>query len=98
MATRRPTPRTRKSSTGAARKPRRASASKVPGISRIDQPTTRTFGWFCRYGYRPTPRGTRPKFTAFFGDASNGGKKKAFDAAVTWLKHVQRTGRPPKKK
>jgi hypothetical protein len=93
MATRRTTtrPRTRKTTT------RRRTGSKVPGVSRIDQPSTRTFGWFCRFGYRPTPRGTRPKFTAFFGDASNGGKKKAFEKAVAWLKHIQRYGRPPKR-
>ncbi|MEO8448524.1 MAG: hypothetical protein ABI647_01965 [Gemmatimonadota bacterium] len=93
MATRRSSSRTKPARKPAARK----SASKVPGISRIDQPTTRTFGWFCRYGYRPTPKGTRPKFTAFFGDATHGGKKKALDAATGWLKQVQRTGRPPKK-
>lgn len=92
MATRRSSTRSRTTKT------RSRSTSKVPGISRIDQASTRTFGWFCRVGYRPTPSGTRPKFTAFFGDASNGGKKKAFDKAVTWLKGVQRTGRLPKKK
>jgi hypothetical protein len=84
--------RSRKSASG------RRAGSKVPGISRIDQPSTRTFGWFCRYGYRPTPRGTRPRFTAFFGDASSGGKKKAFERAVAWLKFVQRHGKAPKKK
>lgn len=92
MATRRTSTRSRTTKT------RSRSTSKVPGISRIDQASTRTFGWFCRVGYRPTPSGTRPKFTAFFGDASNGGKKKAFDKAIGWLKTVQRTGRPPKKK
>jgi hypothetical protein len=92
MATRRTSTRSRTTKT------RTRSTSKVPGISRIDQASTRTFGWFCRYGYRPTPSGTRPKFTAFFGDASNGGKKKAFDKALLWLKSVQRTGKPPKKK
>ncbi len=77
---------------------RSRSTAKVPGISRIDQASTRTFGWFCRVGYRPTPTGTRPKFTAFFGDASNGGKKKAYNRAVLWLKTVERTGKAPKKK
>jgi hypothetical protein len=93
MATRRTSTRSRAKSASRSR-----SASKVPGISRIDQASTRTFGWFCRFGYRPTPSGTRPKFTAFFGDASNGGKKKAFDKALGWLKTVQRNGRPPKRK
>ncbi|MEZ4588323.1 MAG: hypothetical protein R2909_18240 [Gemmatimonadales bacterium] len=93
MATRRTSTRSR------TRKPATKSRAggKVPGISRIDQPSTRTFGWFCRYGYHPTPRGTRPKFTAFFGDASHGGKRKAFDKALAWLKHVQRYGRAPKR-
>jgi hypothetical protein len=94
MATRRTSTRSRGTKTAS----RGRSASKVPGISRIDQASTRTFGWFCRFGYRPTPSGTRPRFTAFFGDASNGGKKKAFDKALGWLKTVQRNGRPPKKK
>ena len=91
MATRRTSTRSR------TRRSASRSASKIPGISRIDQPSTRTFGWFVRFGYRPTPSGTRPKFTAFFGDASNGGKKKAYDKALAWLKTVQRNGRPPKK-
>jgi hypothetical protein len=95
MPTRRTSARSRKPS---VRSRRTRSASKIPGVSRIDQPSTRTFGYFVRFGYRPTPRGTRPKFTAFFGDATNGGKAKAFKAAVKWLKQVQRTGRPPKKK
>jgi hypothetical protein len=91
MATRRTSTRSRTTRSSSR------SGSKTPGISRIDQPSTRTFGWFCRFGYRPTPSGTRPKFTAFFGDASNGGKKKAYDKAVSWLRAVQRNGRPPKK-
>ena len=84
----------------AARKTAKRSrtASKVPGISRIDQPSTRTFGWFVRYGYRPTSKGTRPKFTAFFGDATHGGKAKAMKAAMKWLKQVLKTGRPTKRK
>mgnify|MGYP001400283166 CR=1 FL=1 len=92
MATRRTSTRSRSST-----KTRSRSTTKVPGISRIDQASTRTFGWFCRVGYRPTPSGTRPKHTAFFGDASNGGKKKAFDKALNWLKVVERTGKPPKR-
>lgn len=89
----RQTTRSRVRRTATGRRP----GSKVPGISRIDQPSTRTFGWFCRFGYRPTPKGTRPRFTSFFGDASNGGKRKAFEKAVAWLKHLERYGRPPKK-
>ena len=51
-----------------------------------------------RYGYRPTSKGTRPKFTAFFGDATHGGKAKAMKAAMKWLKQVSKTGRPTKRK
>ena len=52
--------------------PRTAKARGLtPGISRIDQPTTRTHGYFVRVGYRKTTKGWRPKASAFFGDASH---------------------------
>ena len=70
----------------AAKKARRSSASTVPGVSRIDQESTRTHGYFVRVGYHRTDDGWRPKHRAFFGDASHGGKEKAFKAAVKWLK------------
>jgi hypothetical protein len=74
----------------AARKTRRAAASSVPGVSRIDQESTRTHGYFVRVGYHRTKEGAwRPKHRAFFGDASHGGKEKAFKAAVKWLKTKQ---------
>ena len=57
-----------------------------PGISRIDHEGSRTFGFFVRLGYRRTARGTRPTFTAFFGDVSHGGKRAALRAAVSWAK------------
>jgi len=76
-----------------ARKParkavkRRSSASSVPGISRIDQESTRTHGFFVRVGYERDAQGRwHPKHRSFFGDASHGGKDKAFKAAVKWLK------------
>lgn len=67
---------------------KRSNASTaVPGVSRIDQESTRTHGYFVRVGYRRTKEGAwRPKHRAFFGDASHGGKEKAFKAAVKWLK------------
>ena len=74
----------------AAKKTRRSAASSVPGVSRIDQESTRTHGYFVRVGYHRTKEGAwRPKHRAFFGDASHGGKEKAFKAAVKWLKTKQ---------
>ena len=55
------------------------------GISRIDQETSRTHGYFVRVGYRKTTKGWRPKASAFFGDASHGGKSSALRAAEKWL-------------
>jgi hypothetical protein len=80
----------KKTARKAARKTRKSPASSVPGISRIDQESTRTHGWFVRVGYHRTKEGAwRPKHRAFFGDASHGGKEKAFKAAVKWLKSKQ---------
>ena len=72
--------------------PRTASKNRglTPGISRIDQPTTRTHGYFVRVGYRKTSKGWRPKASAFFGDASHGGKSSALRAAERWLKQTRR--------
>jgi hypothetical protein len=74
--------------------PRTASKNRglTPGISRIDQPTTRTHGYFVRVGYRKTAKGWRPKASAFFGDASHGGKSSALRAAERWLKQNRRGG------
>ncbi len=82
----------------AARKPaakpaakRKSGATTVPGISRIDQESTRTHGYFVRVGYHRTKEGAwRPKHRAFFGDAGHGGKERAFKAAVKWLKDAQK--------
>lgn len=72
-----------------AKKTTRRKSSLPPGISRIDQESTRTHGYFVRVGYHRTRDGAwRPKHRAFFGDASNGGKAKALKAAVKWLKSV----------
>jgi hypothetical protein len=68
---------------------RRVGKSKIPGISRIDQESTRTHGWFVRVGYRRTKQGWRPKHRAFFGDKSHGGKTAALKAAEVWLNSVK---------
>ncbi|MGQ0765646.1 MAG: hypothetical protein ACT4OZ_08270 [Gemmatimonadota bacterium] len=81
----------RKSVAKGAAKGRGTNSGSVPGISRIDQESTRTHGYFVRVGYHRTKEGAwRPKHRAFFGDASHGGKPKAFKAAVKWLKSKAR--------
>ena len=70
------------------------------GISRIDQPSRRTHGYFVRVGYKRTTSGYRPSHTAFFGDASHGSKREAWEAAETWLKKARRSltsGKPAAK-
>ena len=57
-----------------------------PGISRIDQESRRTHGYFVRVGYKMTDGGSRPTASAYFGDASHGGRRKAWEAAESWLK------------
>lgn len=70
---------------------RAASGAKRPGISRIDQESTRTHGFFARFGYARDKNGTwRPKHRAFFGDASHGNRKKALAAAEAWLGKIER--------
>jgi hypothetical protein len=70
---------------------KRASGAKRPGISRIDQESTRTHGFFARFGYARDKNGTwRPKHRAFFGDASHGSRKKALAAAEGWLGKIER--------
>jgi len=56
------------------------------GISRIDQESRRTHGYFVRVGYKMTDGGSRPSASAYFGDASHGGRRKAWEAAEAWLK------------
>jgi hypothetical protein len=75
--------------TAAKKVSRRVGKSKIPGISRIDQESTRTHGWFVRVGYRRTKQGWRPKHRAFFGDKSHGGKSSALKAAEQWLNSVK---------
>ncbi len=81
-----------KRGTGAAKRTtRRARTASIAGISRIDQVSTRTHGYFVRVGYHRTRDGAwRPRHRAFFGDASHGGKMKALKAATKWLKSVSK--------
>lgn len=80
-----------------ARRARRVNDHLPPGICRVDQASTRTFGFVVRVGHRRSPKGWRPRFTAYFGDFSHGGKKQALAAAAKWLKTLERTGKPPAK-
>jgi len=67
------------------------------GISRIDQPSTRTHGWFVRAGFYQRADGSyAPRHRKFFGDASYGGKRRALRAAQEYLAKVQ--GRGTKRK
>ena len=61
-----------------------------PGISRIDQESTRTHGFVGRVGYRRTDSGWRPQFTAFFGDRSHGGANESLKAAEKWLRAIKK--------
>ena len=60
------------------------------GISRIDQPSRRTHGFFVRLDYQKTPDGYRPRLVSFFGDASHGGKRGAWKAAEAWATRMRR--------
>ena len=66
---------------------RRASGRR--GISRIDQPSTRTHGFFARLGwYKKRDGSYGPRYKAFFGDISHGGKTRALKAAQAWVKET----------
>ena len=75
-------------------KKRKASSSRRRGISRIDQPSKRTHGWFVRVGYHERRDGSYgPRHTKFFGDASHGGKGKALKAAEKFVASVTKGGK-----
>ena len=64
------------------------------GISRIDQTSTRTHGWFVRVGYKERSDGSYgPRHTRFFGDAGNGGKSKALKAAEKYVASLTKKGK-----
>jgi hypothetical protein len=61
------------------------------GISRIDQPSTRTHGWFVRAGFYKRTDGTyAPRHSKFFGDVSHGGKRRGLRAAQDFLAKLER--------
>lgn len=67
------------------------------GISRIDQPSTRTHGWFVRASFARRPDGSyAPRHRKFFGDLSYGGKRRALHAAQEYLAIVARQQRKRK--
>jgi len=73
---------------------RRRKRSGTPGISRVDQPSTRTHGFVVRIGWYQKRDGSYgPKHKSFFGDASHGGKKGALKAAEAWRSKVERTAK-----
>jgi hypothetical protein len=69
------------------------------GISRIDQPSTRTHGWFVRVDWYKRRDGSYgPRHTKFFGDIGNGGKAKALKAAEAYVAKVSKGRKKTKKK
>lgn len=65
------------------RRPRRV---RRRGISRIDQPSTRTHGWFVRAGFYERSDGKYvPRYRRFFGDVTYGGKRAGLRAAKEYL-------------
>ena len=64
----------------------RSRPDRRRGISRIDQPSTRTHGWFVRTDFYKRSDGTYvPRHRRFFGDATHGGKRRALRAAQEYL-------------
>lgn len=75
-------------------KKKRARASGRKGISRIDQPSTRTHGWFVRIGYHERRDGSYgPRFTKYFGDVTHGGKRKALAAAEKFHRTMSKSAK-----
>ena len=69
----------------------RTRRSTRHGISRIDQPSTRTHGWFVRVGYHVRRDGTYgPRHTRFFGDVTYGGKRRSLKAAEAYVAALAR--------
>jgi hypothetical protein len=75
-----------------AMKRRRSQTVRRRGISRIDQPSTRTHGWFVRVGFYKRRDGSYlPRHRRFFGDVTYGGKRRALRAAREYLAKLERT-------
>jgi len=65
------------------------------GISRIDQDSTRTHGWYVRAGFHRRRDGMYvPRHSRFFADLSWGGKRRALQAAKEYLAKLTRPARP----
>ncbi len=60
------------------------SVFSAKGISRIEQPEKRTYGWYARVRYKGVIR------SKFFADAKNGGRGKAFQMAKSWHRKEMR--------
>ena len=72
----------------------RSRTTRRRGISRIDQPSTRTFGWFVRADFDRRRDGSYvPRYRKFFGDVTHGGKRRALVAARAYLAKVAGTRR-----
>ena len=70
---------------------RRSQTVRRRGISRIDQPSTRTHGWFVRAGFHKRRDGSYlPRHRKFFGDVTYGGKRRALRAAREYLAKLER--------
>ena len=80
-------------------KKRRAPRTRRRGISRIDQDSTRTHGWFVRAGFYERSDGKyAPRYRRFFGDVTYGGKRLALRAAKEYYAAVSRPAPKGKKK
>jgi len=85
---------------------RKPTKPAMRGITRIDQVSTRTHGYFARLGWHYRADDSYgPKHTAFFGDMSHGGKRAALFAAQTWRDDIlkkdakkRRNGKKPGRK
>lgn len=65
----------------------------MKGISRIDQPSKRSHGWYVRV---PIKKKLKSKY---FSDKKNGGKNAALLAAISWRNDEwKKTGKPPTNK
>jgi len=90
-------PRRRRSAARAASG--KTKSRRLPaGITRVEQPSTRTFGFVVRVGNRPSAKGWRPRFKAYFGDYTYSGKGNALAAAKKGLTQLLSSGKPPKEK
>jgi hypothetical protein len=62
---------------------KRKRVSKHKDISRIDQESKRTHGWYVRVSFQGK------EHSKFFSDKKNGGKESALLAAITWRNNTR---------